>query len=100
MVDNLKRLGALVVGIACLWSVSNAAEQWQTVTVNEVSLAGNLKEGTTFEVQIEAKKPKLLHGDYFGGSNQPEYAVAEIVVKLGDQKISFPKQAFEDLSNP
>jgi hypothetical protein len=75
-------------------------EAWQVVTVNEVLLAGTLKEGTPFEVHIEARMPKTLRNQYFGASTQPELVIAEITVRLGGQKIPFPKEGFEDLARP
>lgn len=79
---------------------AQAAEPWQVVNVKETSLAGTLKDGTEFEVRIEAKKPKEPRDNYFGADTQPESVVAEIVVRVGGKKTSFPKQAFEDLANP
>jgi hypothetical protein len=74
-------------------------EPWQVVAINSVSLQGTLKQGTPFEVNIEAKKTKIFQGNYFGSIDQPSSVVAEITVKLGGEKISFPKQAFDDLAN-
>jgi hypothetical protein len=74
-------------------------EPWQVVAINSVSLQGTLKQGTPFEVTIEAKKPKVLQGNYFGAVDQPTSVVAEMTQKLGGEKISFPKQAFQDLAN-
>jgi hypothetical protein len=74
-------------------------EPWQVVAINSVSLQGTLKQGTPFEVNIEAKKPKIFQGNYFGSVDQPSSVVAEITVKLGGEKISFPRQAFDDLAN-
>lgn len=100
MSANRKWLLAYIALISWAWVGANAAEPWQVVSVNEVSLAGTLKEGTEFQVHIEAKKPKASRGDYFGAVDQPGSVVAEITVKLDGDKISFPKQAFEDLANP
>jgi hypothetical protein len=97
---KLRPLLASAVAITFAWFACDAAEPWQVVTVNEVSLAGTLKGGTEFEVHIEAKKPKASRGDYFGAAGQPGSAVADITVKLGGDKISFPKQGFEDLASP
>jgi len=79
--------------------VTSAAESWQVVTVNKVSLEGTLKEGTEFEVRIESTKPKEPSGNYFGTVDRPRSVLSEITVKLGGKKISFPKQAFSDLAN-
>jgi hypothetical protein len=80
-------------------AVQADTEPWQVVVINSVSLHGFLKQGTPFEVNIEAKKPKVVRGNYFGSVEQPSSVVTEIVVKLGGKKISFPKEAFEDLAN-
>jgi hypothetical protein len=95
-------LGRLVAQQAGTPSVAqaNPAELWQVVTINKISLEGTLKEGTEFEINIEARKPKVLQGDYFGSAGQPGSVIAEITVKLGGEKMSFPKQAFNDLANP
>ena len=98
MTDRFKRLLACGAFLAC--SLVNAAEPWQVVTINEVTWVGKLKEGTDFEVRIEAKKPKEARAEYIGTVDQPESAVTEIMVKTGDEKIKFPKLAFEDLANP
>jgi hypothetical protein len=79
--------------------VQSETEPWQVVAINSVSLRGTLREGTPFEVNIEAKKPKALRGNYFGSVDQPSSVVAELTVKLSGEKISFPKQAFDDLAN-
>jgi hypothetical protein len=75
------------------------SEPWQVVTVKSVSLHGTSKQGTSFEVNIEARKPKTSQEKYFGSVDQPNSVVAEIMVKVGGDKISFPKQAFQDLAN-
>jgi hypothetical protein len=98
MTDNLKRLLACGALLAC--GFVNAAEPWQVVTINAVTWVGKLKGGADFEVRIEARKPKDSRADYIGAGEQPELAVAEITVKAGDEKIKFPKLAFEDLANP
>ena len=101
MTRNLKQLPAsAVVIIAALLAGGAAAQSWQVVTINEMSLAGPLKEGTEFEVRIEARKPKELRDDYFGTVDQPASVIAEIVVRVGGKKTPFPKEAFEDLANP
>jgi hypothetical protein len=74
-------------------------EPWQVVVINKVSLQGSLKQGTPFEVNIEAKKSKGFQGKYFGSVDQPDSVVAEIMVKLGGEKVPFPNQAFDDLAN-
>jgi hypothetical protein len=78
---------------------TKAAEPWQVVTVNKVSLEGTLSGGSKFEVNVESSKPKTLEANYVGAAGQPAAAVSEITVKLGGEKISFPKQAFGDLAN-
>ncbi len=95
----LGRLAAQQTGSPSV-AQANAAPSWQVVTINKVSLEGTLKEGTAFEINIEARKPKALQGDYFGSVGQPGSVLAEITVKLGGEKMSFPKQAFNDLANP
>jgi hypothetical protein len=94
-----KRLLSCIVAITCVWFVSNAAEPWQVVRVNKISLEGTLKEGTDFEVRVESKKAKESSGNYFGATDQPASVVSEITVKLSGDKISFPKEAFGDLAN-
>jgi len=74
-------------------------EPWQVVAINSVSLRGTVKEGTPFEVNIETKKPKASQGNYFGSADQPSSVIVEMAAKLGGEKISFPKQAFDDLAN-
>jgi hypothetical protein len=98
MIDQLKRLLVFSLAVNCSL-IADAAEPWQVVRIHKVSLEGTLKEGTPFEVNIEAKKPKASRSDYFGGGQQVEAVVAEITVKLGGEKVSFPKPAFEDLAN-
>lgn len=100
MIFDLKRLLGATVAIPCALFAAQAAEPWQVVSVSEMSIAGTLKDGTEFEVRIEAKKPKEPRDNYFGAAGQPELVVSEIVVKVGGKKTSFPKQAFEDLANP
>lgn len=95
-----KQLLAAALVISCALFVAQAAEPWQVVNVSETSLAGTLKDGTEFEVRIEARKPKEPRNGYFGAADQPELVVAEIVVKVGRKKTSFPSQAFDDLANP
>ncbi len=80
-------------------TVQADTEPWQVVAISRVSLEGTLKEGTPFEVNIEAKQPKILKGNYFGSVDQPSTVVVEMTVRLGSEKISFPKQAFDDLAN-
>ena len=74
------------------------AQEWQVVIVKRVSLEGTLKTGAAFEVQIESGKAKAER-EYFGATEAPQSAIEEIMVKVGGDKIRFPKQAFEDLSN-
>lgn len=78
---------------------TKALDLWQVVTVNKVSLEGTLKTGIKFEVNIESDKPKA-EGNYFGAAaGAAASAVSEITVKVGGDKISFPKPAFNDLAN-
>jgi hypothetical protein len=63
-------------------------------------LTGTPKEGTPFEAHIETRKPKTLRDQYFGTSTQPELVIAQITVKIGGQKITFPNEGFEDLAKP
>ena len=79
--------------------VQPETDPWQVVTINKVSLEGTLKQGTPFEVNIEATKPKRSQGKYFGAIDQPGSVVAEIMVKLDGDKIRFPAHAFDDLAN-
>jgi hypothetical protein len=80
-------------------AVQADTEPWQVVAVNSVSLHGTLKQGTPFEVNVEARKPKASQGNYFGTTDQPSSVIQEISLKLGGDKISFPKEAFQDLAN-
>jgi hypothetical protein len=100
MIDNLKRLTVFGAFLAC--AMINAAEPqpWQVVTINEVTWIGKLKGGADFEVRIQAERPKDGRDDYAGAVGQPQAAVAEIIVKAADEKIKFPKLAYEDLANP
>jgi hypothetical protein len=98
---NLVVVGALVAQEASSPSAgqTKTADLWQVVTVNKVSLEGTLKTGTKFEVNIESDKPKP-EGNYLGAAaGAVGSAVSEITVKLGGEKISFPKTAFGDLAN-
>jgi hypothetical protein len=81
-------------------TVQAETEPWQVVAVNSVSLHGTLKQGTPFEVNVEARKPKATQGNYFGTTDQATSVIEEISLKLGGEKISFPKEAFQDLANP
>jgi hypothetical protein len=99
MTDNLKRLLAFWSATTCATLVINAAEPWQVVTINKVSLEGALKEGTEFEVRIESQKLKESSGKYFGATDRLGSVVSEMTVKLRGEKVSFPKEAFEDLAN-
>jgi hypothetical protein len=101
MASNSKQLLASIIAITCALFVARAtAQPWQVVSVNETFLAGTLKEGTEFAVRVEARKPKEPRDDYFGAADQPGLVVAEIMVKVGGKKASFPAQAFQDLANP
>jgi hypothetical protein len=100
MSADWKRLLVCLAAVAYAWFAGNAAELWQVVKVNKISLEGVLKEGTEFEVRIESKKAKESSGNYFGATDQPAFVVSEITVKLSGDKISFPKDAFADLANP
>jgi hypothetical protein len=101
MISNSKQLLTSIIAIMCaLFGGRATAQPWQVVSINEMSLAGILKEGAEFEVRIEARKPKDARDDYFGATDQPALAVAEIMVKVGGKKASFPPQAFQDLANP
>jgi len=99
MSKSVTRLVLFGLAMSCSVFAQTTAEPWQVVTINEVTWAGSLKSGGDFQVHIEAKKPKGEQAQYFGATEQPEAAVAEINVKA-DGKISFPKKAFEDLANP
>jgi hypothetical protein len=50
-------------------------------------------------VRIESQKLKEASGKYFGATDRPGSVVSEMTVKLGGEKVSFPKEAFEDLAN-
>ena len=98
---NLGLVGALTAQEASSPSAvqTKTLELWQVVTVNKVSLEGTLKGGSKFEVNIESDKPKP-EGNYLGAAaGAAVSAVSEITVKVGGEKISFPKAAFDDLAN-
>jgi hypothetical protein len=100
----LSTLGALATLAAQETSSPSAvqiktADLWQVVTVDKVSLEGTLKTGTKFEVNIESDKPKPEQNYLGAAAGAAVSAVSEITVKMGGEKISFPKAAFVDLAN-
>jgi hypothetical protein len=92
------RIAFLILFAAILTTAR--ADQWQVVTVNRVTLEGDLKEGGAFEVRVDSDTPKQTSGDYFGATDAPRSVVSGIIIKTSSVRIAFPKQAFADLANP
>jgi hypothetical protein len=96
----MKVIGFWTAILLVIIAATAAADQWQVVTVNRVTLEGTLKDGPPFEVRVDSDAPKGSSGDYFGASDAPQLVVSGIIVKAAGGRIAFPKQAFADLANP
>gem|GEM_PF-4979102 len=100
MSADLKRRLARLIGIGFAAVLLIAAEPWQVVAVNRISLEGNLKDGGEFEVRVESEEPKNASGTYFGAVGRPRSVVSDVVVNVAGKKMSFPEVAYNDLANP
>jgi hypothetical protein len=96
MILHLRPVAALCVAAA----TAVAAEPWQVVTVNRVSVEGTLKNGAEFEVRIECQQPSETTSTYFGAQGQPRSVISDITIKLNGKKVSVPETGFRDLANP